>query len=216
MKQRTVNQDSIAGKNGESMRAVRLFLDENIEALRDLRERIDNSISEAAATVYRCEGKTVFTGLGKSGHVARLLASAYCSYSLPSIYLHPTEALHGDLGVLDQGDIVVGVSNSGQTEEVLEVIRFAKSMKLRTIGITGNSGTLSEVVDVFLNASVGCEAGHLRCAPTSSLAVAMSIGQSIAFAVARTKCVSTDNFGKLHPAGALGRKTNGGTPSQFT
>jgi arabinose-5-phosphate isomerase len=198
------------------MTAIRLFLDDNIKALRDLRERIDNSILEAAATISRCEGKIVFTGLGKSGHVARLLASAYCSYSLPSIYLHPTEALHGDLGVLDQRDIVVGISNSGQTQEVLEVIRFAKSMDLQTIGITGTPGTLSEVVDVFLNASVGCEAGHLRCAPTSSLAVAMSIGQSIAFAVAKAKCVSTDDFEKLHPAGALGRKTNGVTPSRFT
>lgn len=201
--------DKVKNSSEDDLDSLSSFLEMQVESLQCLKNRIDHSFLAAACAVSQCGGKVIFTGVGKSGHVGKLLASTYCSLGISSICLNSNEALHGDLGVLDRADLLVAISNSGQTKDVIKVINFAKLKNIKTVGVLGNRSPMSELVDVFLDASVNAEAGYLDCIPMSSLTITLVIGQSIASTATRLKGFSISDFSQLHPAGNLGRNTNG-------
>jgi arabinose-5-phosphate isomerase len=190
------------------LRSLNSFLQSQIRALQCLRDRIDHSFLSTANAVSECRGNVVFTGIGKSGHVGKLLASTYCSLGLSSVFLSSTEALHGDLGVLGQTDLLIAISNSGRTRETTKVVNFAQSNNIKVIGLLGGACPMADRVDISLDCSVDTQAGYLDCAPTSSLITTLSLGQSVALVAARMKGFSTSDFARLHPAGELGKKTS--------
>lgn len=178
-----------------------------ILSLESLFGRIDSEFEKAVACISQIKGKVITTGLGKSGIVASKISATLSSTGTPSIFIHPVEALHGDLGIIQRGDMGLLLSNSGETPEVLHFLQVFKRFGLKTIGIAGKPGSsLARDCDVFLDASVDCEACPLNLAPTSSTTVAMVLGDALAGCLLSLKGFSKEDFSRLHPSGALGRR----------
>jgi len=171
-------------------------------------KRIDARTADAAVSLLvGCSGKVIITGVGKSGLVAQKIAASFTSVGLLSVYLNPLDALHGDIGVVREGDVVVLISNSGETSELLAVVPFLKKRAVKMLGILGKSkSTLGEQCDVVLDASVDREAAPIDQVPTSSTAVAMSLGDALAVAWMTEKGVSANDFAMNHPGGTIGRR----------
>ncbi len=187
----------------EGKRVVRVEL----EAVRALLDRIDESFAEAVELLYRCRGRVVVTGMGKSGIIGRKIAATLASTGTPSFFLHPAEGVHGDLGMLTRQDVVVAISNSGRTKEVLEVIPVVKRLGLKLIAMTGDMGSeLAKRADVVLDVSVEREACPLGLAPTSSTTAALVMGDALAMALLKKKGFKREDFAIVHPAGSLGKK----------
>jgi len=169
--------------------------------------RIGPSFAEAVQTVLGRQGKVVVSGLGKSGHVARKIASTLSSTGTAACFLHPSEALHGDFGLLQSCDTLVAVAYGGETSEVLEVARFARRIGAPVIAITGGmTSTLAQLAHIVFDASVEREADPLNLAPTSSSTVAMALGDAFAASLMRARGFSPQDFASLHPGGRLGRR----------
>jgi arabinose-5-phosphate isomerase len=152
-----------------------------------------------------CQGKIVTTGLGKSGFISRKLASTFASTGTAAIFLHPTEALHGDFGMLQKGDVLIAIAFGGETREVLAVCKFANRQNIPVIAITGKlESTLSQLADVVIDGSVDREADFLGLAPTASSTLALALGDSLAVAVMRSRGFTKEDFAALHPGGSLG------------
>ncbi len=177
------------------------------QAVERLREVIDENFVEAVRLIYECKGKVILTGIGKSGHVANKIASTLASTGTPSFYLHPAEALHGDLGMIDAKDVVIAISFSGETSEVLSLIPYIKFLGVKLIGITGNrNSTLARKSDVVLHLNIEKEACPLNLAPTSSTTATLVLGDAIAIALLELRGFTKEKFARLHPGGTLGRK----------
>lgn len=169
--------------------------------------RLGNTFSQAAMEMLRAEGKVVVTGLGKSGHVGRKISATMASTGTPSVFLHPAEALHGDLGVIQKKDVLLAIAFGGETEEVLAVARHAKRLGVCVIAITGKSdSSLAALADHTIDGSVEREVCPHNLAPTASTAVAMALGDAFAMALMNARGFSQTDFAKLHPSGALGRR----------
>ncbi len=178
-----------------------------ILSLESLIERIGPEFERAVSLLLETKGKVIATGLGKSGIVASKISATLSSTGTPSIFIHPVEAMHGDLGIVQRGDAGILLSNSGETTEVLQFLQIFKRFGLRTIGIGGKAGSsLARYCDVFLDAGVDSEACPLNLAPTSSTTVAMVMGDALAGCLVSLKGFSRDDFSRLHPSGALGRR----------
>lgn len=178
-----------------------------ILALECLLGRIDSDFEKAVSCLAETRGKVITTGLGKSGIVASKISATFSSTGTPSIFIHPVEAMHGDLGIIQRGDIGLLLSNSGETSEVLQLLQIFKRLGLKTIGIAGRPhSSLARDCDIFLDASVDAEACPLNLAPTSSTTVAMVLGDALAGCLIATKGFSREDFSRLHPCGALGRR----------
>lgn len=178
-----------------------------ILALESLMERIGPSFEEAVSLLYETKGKVIAAGLGKSGIVASKISATLSSTGTPSMFVHPVEAMHGDLGIVQRGDLGLFLSNSGETAEMLLFLQIFKRLGLRTIGIVGRpNSSLARDCDVFLDASVECEACPLNLAPTSSTTVAMVMGDALAGCLVGLRGFSEEDFSRLHPSGALGRR----------
>lgn len=178
-----------------------------ILALECLLGRIDLEFDKAVSSLAEIEGKVITTGLGKSGIVANKISATFSSTGTPSIFMHPVEAMHGDLGIIQKGDLGLLLSNSGETSEVLQLLQIFKRFGLRTIGIVGRPhSSLARDCDLFLDASVETEACPLNLAPTSSTTVAMVLGDALASCLIAKKGFSREDFSRLHPSGALGRR----------
>jgi arabinose-5-phosphate isomerase len=178
-----------------------------ISALECLYLKIGAEFEKAVSYLLETRGKVIATGLGKSGIVASKISATFSSTGTPSIFVHPVEAMHGDLGIIQRGDLGLLLSNSGETAEVLQLLQIFKRFGLKTIGIVGRSNSsLARDCDVFLDAGVESEACPLNLAPTSSTTVAMVMGDALAGCVLTCKGFSRDDFSKLHPSGALGRR----------
>ncbi len=178
-----------------------------ISALESLLDRIGPNFDMAVSCLLQAKGKVIASGLGKSGIVASKISATFSSTGTPSIFIHPVEALHGDLGIIQRGDVGVLLSNSGETHEVLELLQVFKRFGLRTVGIAGRPhSSLARDCDVFLDASVESEACPLNLAPTSSTTVAMVLGDALAGCLVTRKGFSREDFSRLHPSGALGRR----------
>ena len=171
-------------------------------------KRIDARLADAAVSLLvACDGKVIITGVGKSGLVAQKIAASFTSVGLLSVYLNPLDALHGDIGVVREGDVVVLISNSGETSELLAIVPFLKKRAVKMLGILGKAkSTLGDHCNVVLDASVEREAAPIDQVPTSSTAVAMSLGDALAVAWMTEKGVSVSDFAMNHPGGTIGRR----------
>jgi len=182
-------------------------LDAEIEALRAVRERLGAPFADAVRAVKSCKGKVIVTGIGKSGHVGKKIAASLASLGTPSFFVHSGEALHGDSGMMAPNDLVIAISNSGETPEVVAAARLAKSFGLKLIAMTGKPGSsLGSLADIWMDIGVRREADPLDLAPTSSSTVTLALGDALAVAAARARSFSAADFAVRHPAGALGKK----------
>lgn len=170
-------------------------------------QRLGEEFERACALIFQSQGKVIFTGLGKSGHIARKLSATFASTGTSALYLHPTEGLHGDFGVMQKSDVLFALAQSGETAEVMEVLKFAKRLGVSVIGMSGRpDSTLAQYSDVHLSSSVEKEACPLNLAPTASTAVMLALGDALAMALMEARGFSRDDFARLHPGGKIGRK----------
>lgn len=186
---------------------ARRVLDLEAKGILSLRERIDEAFVQAIDILSRCEGKVVVTGMGKSGLICRKIAATFSSTGTPSLFLHAGDATHGDMGMIVKGDVVLAVSNSGETDELLQLLPAIKRLALRLIVITGNPrSTLCRAADVVLNAAVKEEACPLGLAPTASTTAALALGDALAVVLLEQKGFREEDFALRHPRGSLGRR----------
>lgn len=177
------------------------------EAVAALAERIGEPFAAAVETVLAATGRVVVAGIGKSGLVGRKLAATLSSTGTPATFLHPVEALHGDLGLVRPGDVAVLLSKSGEGEELRPLLAYFGRIGVRTVALVGTAGsTLSRLADVVLDCSVAEEACPHDLAPTSSTTAAMALGDALAVALLRRRGFGPDDFARIHPGGALGRR----------
>jgi len=189
------------------------------QALQDLADRIAGEMADAfnrgVEILYACAGRVVVTGMGKSGLVARKIAATLSSTGRPALFMHPVEALHGDLGMLARGDVVMALSASGETEEILQLLATVKRLQLPLIAVTcdeneassaGKKSTLAAAADVFLSCAVAEEACTLGLAPTASTTAMLALGDALAMSLAEKKGFKEEDFANLHPGGKLGKR----------
>jgi len=177
------------------------------EAIRDLVGRLDENFLKAVEIILHCEGKVVVTGVGKSGIIGKKIASTLASTGTPAFFLHPADGLHGDLGMLEGRDVVLAISNSGETEELAQILPVIKRQGNKLIVFTGNpSSTLAKAGDVVIDVSVKEEACPLGLAPTASTTASLAMGDALAVALLERRGFRREDFAMLHPGGTLGRK----------
>ena len=181
--------------------------DIEIESLQYVASMIDDQFSQAANAILESTGRLVVCGMGKSGHVGRKISATFTSTGTPSFFMHPAEAFHGDLGMIGTNDIVLLISYSGETEEILKIVPFLQFNKNKFIAITGNTNsTLAQNADYTLNVCVKQEACPLELAPTSSTTATLVMGDALAVALMTLRDFSPADFARFHPGGRLGRK----------
>jgi arabinose-5-phosphate isomerase len=177
------------------------------EAITQLIPRLDEKFEKAAQLILNCQGKIILTGIGKSGQVARKIASTLSSTGTPSLYLHPAESSHGDMGVISKNDLVIALSYGGQAAELNSVLNFISRNGIGLIALTGKpNSTLAKAATVVLDVSVEKEACPLNLAPTSSSTATLAMGDALAMAVLDARGFKSENFAELHPSGSLGVK----------
>lgn len=177
------------------------------EAVMALQERIDECFERAVELILGCAGRVVVTGMGKSGLIGRKIAATLSSTGTPSLFLHPAEALHGDLGMLVRGDVVIALSASGETKEIVDLLGPIKRLGIPMIALTGRpQSLLAQAAEVTLDIGVSAEACSLGLAPTASTAAALAMGDALAIVVAEQRGFSEQDFAGLHPGGKLGKR----------
>ncbi|WP_097000134.1 KpsF/GutQ family sugar-phosphate isomerase [Persephonella hydrogeniphila] len=182
-------------------------LEEEKKAIGDLISAIDENFEKAVQMILNTEGKVIVTGMGKSGHIGQKIAATLASTGTPAFFLHPAEAIHGDLGMISKGDIVLAISNSGETPELLAIIPTIKRWGYRVISITNNpNSTLAKESDVHLYLNVKKEACPLNLAPTSSSTSTLALGDALAVALLELRGFTAEDFARFHPGGSLGKK----------
>ena len=182
-------------------------LDIESAAIKNLKGTLNKSFVEACEACENCKGKIIVMGLGKSGHIADKIAATFASTGTSAFFIHPSEAIHGDLGMIDKEDIVLILSNSGETEEIVSLIPIIKNMGITIIALTGNEESkLSNEASINLNVKVKEEACPMNLAPTASTTAALAMGDAIAVALLEKKGFTKEDFAKSHPGGSLGRK----------
>ncbi len=191
----------------KTLKRAREVLNIEAQGILSLIQRLDESFVRAVELLHSCEGKIVVTGLGKSGLICRKIAATLSSTGTPSLFLHAGDGVHGDLGMIMKGDVVLAVSNSGETDEILKFLPIIKRLGLKLIVITGNpNSTLSRAGDVILNAAVKEEACPLGLSPTASTTAALAMGDALAVTLLEKKGFKEEDFALRHPGGILGRK----------
>jgi arabinose-5-phosphate isomerase len=177
------------------------------KALADLHRYIDQSFSQACQLMMDCQGRVVVIGMGKSGHIGNKIAATLASTGTPAFFVHPGEASHGDLGMITDKDIVLALSNSGETDEVIKLLPVLKRIGISIIAVTGNpQSTLARLAEVHLCVKVEQEACPLGLAPTASTTAALAMGDALAVALLEARGFSADDFALSHPGGSLGRR----------
>ena len=182
-------------------------LDIESAAIKNLKSTLNKSFVKACEACENCKGKIIVMGLGKSGHIADKIAATFASTGTPAFFIHPSEAIHGDLGMIDKEDVVLILSNSGETEEIVSLIPMIKKMGITIIALTGNKKSkLSKEASVHVYVEVKEEACPMNLAPTASTTAALAMGDAIAVALLEKKGFTKEDFAKSHPGGSLGRK----------
>jgi len=190
-----------------SIETARRVLRIEAQAIQDVLGRLDSSFKRAVDLLFACKGRVVVTGMGKSGLVGRKISSTFSSTGTPSFFLHPAEALHGDLGMLARGDALLAITYGGETQEILNLLEALKRLEIPIVTLTGKpKSTLAETSDAVLDVSVKEEACTLNLAPTASTTVAMAVGDALAISLLERRGFRQDDFAALHPAGRLGKK----------
>ena len=186
--------------------AIRCFQDE-AQAILDLIPRLDDNFTKAVEMIFNCKGKVIVTGVGKSGHVGEKMASTLASLGTPSFFLNPLDAFHGDLGMISEGDVVISISYSGYTDELLRFIPMLMERNIPIIGITGNKHSLlAQYSSCHLDIKVDHEADPLNLAPTSSTMATMAMGDALACALVKLRNFKAWDFAQFHPGGSLGKR----------
>jgi len=186
---------------------ARQVLQIEADAVHALKERLDDSFVKAIKILLACQGKVVVTGMGKSGLICHKIAATMASTGTPTFFLHPAEGIHGDLGMLSRGDVVIAVSYSGETEEICRILPVIKRMGLPLIAMSGRpTSTLGIAGDVHLDVSVAEEACPLGLAPTASTTATLAMGDALAVALLNERGFKAEDFAMFHPGGALGKK----------
>lgn len=187
--------------------SAQAVFDVEMAALVALRERIDGGFVAACRVLMACTGKVVLTGMGKSGHIASKIAATLASTGTQAFFVHPGEASHGDLGMIGPGDVMLALSNSGETDELLTIVPVIKRLGIPLVAMTGRPGsTLARHADVHLDISVPAEACPLGLAPTSSTTASLVMGDALAVALLESRGFTEEDFARSHPAGSLGRR----------
>jgi arabinose-5-phosphate isomerase len=190
-----------------TLSVARQVLETEAEAIRRLVEIVGPELEQAVDLVAECRGRVVWTGMGKSGIICRKLAATMASTGTPALFLHPAEAIHGDLGMVTGDDLVIGVSNSGETEEILRLVEVLRRLGIPLIAMTSNpDSTLAREADIHLDLGVRREACPLNLAPTASTTATLALGDALCMAVSVRKGFREEDFARLHPGGKLGKK----------
>lgn len=177
------------------------------EAVAALLDRIDERFSQAVEMILKSKGRVVVTGVGKSGHIGRKIAATLSSTGTPSLFLHPVEGRHGDLGMVTKDDTVLAISNSGETAEISELLPFIEEIGAKLIALTGKvNSTIAKGSDVILDVGVEKEACPLGLAPTASTTAALAMGDALAMAILDKRGFKKKDFARFHPGGSLGKK----------
>jgi arabinose-5-phosphate isomerase len=177
------------------------------DAVAELQHRLDHSFVTACETMLACQGRVIVTGMGKSGHIGNKIAATLASTGTPSFFVHPGEASHGDLGMITKNDVVIVISNSGSTAEVITILPLIKRLGIPMISMTGDpESVLSQAALANLDVSVASEACPLNLAPTTSTTVTLAMGDALAIALLESRGFTAEDFAFSHPGGALGRK----------
>jgi len=195
------------GDQAQTLALAKEILQLESSEIEALAQRLDRRFSEAVSLILQCKGRVVVTGMGKSGHIGGKVASTLASTGTPAFFMHPAEASHGDLGMITAGDVVIALSNSGESDEVLAIVPPLKRLGASIIAITGNdSSSLATAADIHLSAHVSREACPLGLAPTSSTTVALALGDALALCVLDLRDFTAEDFARSHPGGSLGRR----------
>lgn len=193
--------------NEALVKSARTVIATEAAAICSLEPRINGAFSDACRRILDCNGRVVVSGMGKSGHIARKVAATLASTGTPAFFVHPGEASHGDLGMIQPQDIVLALSNSGETDELLLILPMIKRQGIPLIAMTGNeNSSLARQADIHLDVSVPAEACPLGLAPTASTTAALVMGDALAIALLETRGFTSDDFARSHPAGSLGRR----------
>ncbi len=180
-------------------------LKKEAQAILEVMERLDERFDEAVELIDRCMGRIVFTGIGKSGLISKKIAATFSSIGISALFLHPADSLHGDLGMVQKDDVFFIISNSGETEEIINILPWVKRMGIASIVVTGSrSSTIAGYADVLLDVKVE-EACPFNMVPTSSTTSTMALGDALAIALMRKRNFQAEDFALLHPGGTLGR-----------
>lgn len=199
----TIASNSRKGSLPTAQRVLKI----EAEAIAGLIERLDHRFEKAVELLFRCKSRVVVTGLGKSGLIGRKIAATLASTGTPSLFLHAAEALHGDLGMLTSADVLLAISQSGETEELVELLESVKRLGIHLITMTAQlRSTLATASDVVLDIAVKEEACSLNLAPTASTAAALAMGDALAIALLERRGFKEEDFAALHPGGRLGKK----------
>ncbi len=186
---------------------ARRVLEIEAQAILELAPRLDESFDRAVELLYACPGRVVVTGMGKSGLIAQKISATLASTGTPSLYLHPVEAVHGDLGRIVKGDLLLAVSASGDTDEILALVPQVKRLGSPLVAMTGNPrSSVAQAADVNLDVSIRQEACPLGLAPTASTTAALAMGDALSMALIERRGFTVDDFAVLHPGGRLGKK----------
>ncbi|MDR9432303.1 MAG: KpsF/GutQ family sugar-phosphate isomerase [Spiribacter sp.] len=193
--------------NEDLCRLGRAVLATEANAVAALSERIDDQFADACRLLLACQGRVVVLGMGKSGHIAGKLAATFASTGTPAFFVHPGEASHGDLGMITDDDVVITLSNSGETAEINQILPLIKRRGVALIAITGNpDSTLARAANIHLDAGVSEEACPLGLAPTASTTASLAMGDALAIALLDARGFTADDFARSHPGGRLGRR----------
>ncbi len=177
------------------------------DAISLLEDRIDDIFESAVKTLLKCKGRLIISGMGKSGIISQKIASTMSSTGTPAYFVHPSEAIHGDLGMITSQDIIILISNSGETSELIQILPALQKKKVTIIGLIGRvRSTLSDEADIFLDTSVEKEACTLDLAPTASTTATLAMGDALAISLLELRGFNKENFAELHPGGVLGKK----------
>jgi len=185
----------------------RAVIETELQAIQALLKRIDQNFVNACRYLLNCEGRVIVMGIGKSGHVARKIAATFASTGTPAFFVHPGEAKHGDMGMVTKKDVVLALSNSGETEEIISLIPFIKHLGIPLISMTGKSdSTLAQTANVNIDVSVEKEACPLGLAPTASTTAALVMGDALAISLLEKRGFTAEDFAISHPGGSLGKR----------
>jgi len=190
-----------------SIETGKKVLETEAHAILNALDKINGQFATAVDIIFQCRGQVVVTGMGKSGLIGRKIAATMTSIGSPAVFLHPAEAIHGDIGIIHPQDVVIALSTSGETEEVIRLLNYIKRLGIRLIALVGNpDSTLARQSDVFIDCSVEKEACPIGMVPSASSTLSLAVGDALSIALMEKKGFSEEDFRDLHPGGALGKK----------
>lgn len=208
--EKTLSKSFDTAQSARATEMARETLQIEADAILALKDRItsdDGSFAQAVGLLLGCSGRVVVSGMGKSGHIARKISATLASTGTPSLFVHPAEAAHGDLGMVTENDAFIAISNSGETAELLAIVPIIKRMGAKLVAMTGNdASSLALLSNVHLNTAVAKEACPLNLAPTASTTATLALGDALAVALLDARGFREEDFARSHPGGALGRR----------